>query len=173
MKNEIKSDEIVSLIVKGKRNYKRPQVGDLFSFEIKGVGFIHGLVAKNDLVWKEDCPPEFSIVYIYKDVTSELSSDINLSKENFLIEPTIVNDMQWRSGYFQTYKNLTKDEYSKLIFENHCLFNDLKSDNYQYTNQENQPCEEFYPLVSRWLGSVFTIAIKSYIKLYPDIKITD
>ena len=37
MKNEIKSDEIVSLIVKGKRNYKRPQVGDLFSFELKAL----------------------------------------------------------------------------------------------------------------------------------------
>ncbi|WP_314187262.1 hypothetical protein [Aggregatibacter kilianii] len=57
MKNEIKSDEIISLVVKGKRNYKRPKVGELFSFEMKGIGFIHGLVAKNDLLWKEDSPP--------------------------------------------------------------------------------------------------------------------
>lgn len=81
--------------------------------------------------------------------------------------------MQWRTGYFQTYKKLTEKEYSNLVFEDHCLFNDLRNDKHRYTNQENQPCEKFYPLVSRWLGSVFTISIKSYMKLYPNIKLLD
>ena len=173
MKNEIKSDEIISLVVKGKRNSKRPKVGELFSFEMKGIGFIHGLVAKNDLLWKEDSPPEFNIIYIYKEITQEPNSEINLNKDNFLIDPTIVNDMQWRIGYFQTYKKLTEKEYSNLVFEDHCLFNDLRNDKHRYTNQENQPCEKFYLLVSRWLGSVFTISIKSYMKLYPNIKLLD
>lgn len=173
MKNEITSDEIITLIVKGKRSYKRPQVGDIFSFEMKGIGFIHGLVAKNDFVWKEDSPSEFNIVYIYKDITEKFNTDINLKKDNFLIAPVIVNDMQWRTGYFKTYKNLTKSEYSDLIFEDHCIFDDLRDNKYRYTNQENQPCEKFNPIVSRWLGSAFTIAIKSYLILYPEIKFID
>ncbi|EEW7597281.1 hypothetical protein OCK04_005161, partial [Escherichia coli] len=47
--SEICSDSIVSMVKKGVRRFKRPEVGDLFTLEMQDIGFIHGMVARNDL----------------------------------------------------------------------------------------------------------------------------
>ena len=102
---EIHSDTIVSMVRKGKRRLKRPEVGDLFTLEMEDIGFIHGMVARNEFEFAKG-QVEFNFVYIFRDITHSQNEKINLHKDNLLFPPLIVNDMAWRCGYFQTHSQV-------------------------------------------------------------------
>ncbi|KER02799.1 immunity 26 domain-containing protein [Photorhabdus temperata] len=162
---EIHSDAIVAMVKKGKRKLKRPEVGDLFTLEIESIGFVHGMVAKNEIEFAKG-QTDFNIIYIYKDITKRKEDKVNCSKNNLLFSPFVVNDMAWRQGYFQTYTQLPQDKID--IFERYCFFSGAKG---QYENEQWEPCEKFEPCSDLVLSSSLTIAIRVYSYLNPETEI--
>lgn len=162
---EIHSDTIVSMVRKGKRRLKRPEVGDLFTLEMDGVGFIHGVVARNEFEFAKG-QVEFNFVYIFRDITHSQNEKINLHKDNLLFPPLIVNDMNWRCGYFQTYSQVPISELD--VFDNYCFYSDLRI---RHENEFFQPIDKFEPCIVRALSSSLTVAIMVYMHLHPKVKV--
>ncbi len=78
-------------VVRGKARRKKPVVGDVFSLQIKSIGYFFGIVAKIDALYSENSPPDelLNIIYIFKDKFSTLPElkDLNISKYNLLLPP--------------------------------------------------------------------------------------
>lgn len=165
--SEICSDSIVSMVKKGVRRFKRPEVGDLFTLEMQDIGFIHGMVARNDLEFVKG-QADFNIVYIYKEITKNQSDNLSLAKSELMFPPFIVNDMAWRQGYFQTYDSIPISEID--VFNEYCFYSKAKK---QYENERWESCKAFEPCSDLVLSSSLTIAIKIYMRLNPKMKILD
>lgn len=162
---EIHSDTIVSMVRKGKRRLKRPEVGDLFTLEMEGIGFIHGMVARNEFEFAKG-QVEFNIVYIFRDITHSQNDKIKIHKDNLLFPPLIVNDMAWRCGYFQTHSQVPISELD--VFDNYCFYSIAKA---IYENDKWEPCEAFEPCSDSVLSSSLTVAIMVYMHLHPKVKV--
>ncbi|MBA2853958.1 hypothetical protein HNP89_001936 [Methanococcus maripaludis] len=94
-----------------KRSRKKPVVGDIFVIQPRKSVYFYGKVIEvNDHFRTFDA--ELYVILIYKDKSSKLEMTDNLSPDNILVPPMIVNRKGWTSGYFYTVENteLTEEE---------------------------------------------------------------
>ncbi|MBA2868919.1 immunity 26/phosphotriesterase HocA family protein [Methanococcus maripaludis] len=88
-----------------KRSRKKPVVGDIFVIQPRKSVYFYGKVIEvNDQF--QGFAVNNCVILIYKDKSSQLEMPDNLSQDNILIPPKIVNWRGWTSGYFYTLGNL-------------------------------------------------------------------
>ncbi|WP_251004968.1 hypothetical protein [Escherichia coli] len=123
--SEICSDSIVSMVKKGVRRFKRPEVGDLFTLEMQDIGFIHGMVARNDLEFVKG-QADFNIIYIYKEITKTKVIIYLWQKANLCFHLLLL--MTWH-GDKDIFKLMIVFLYQKLMFSMSIVFTQKQRNN--------------------------------------------
>jgi Immunity protein 26 len=105
---------------------KKPQVGDVFVFKNKYLGYVYGRVILGEDWQGPMSKGEDFMFYIYNHITSEIEKNPKLDKHNLLIDPFFSNRRGWLDGYFKTISSnpLQKSD----VLEQHCFRRSLKND---------------------------------------------
>lgn len=161
---QVKMKEVIDLLEGGKK--ATPEKGDLFVMHLKGVGFIPGLVVKDDFKYGSE---EICIIYLYNEISAEKNSKFILDKNNLIVPPALVTAMDWREkGGFENVGHLNESEMD--VFPNHCFYDRLRR---RYVDNEGQVCEKFEPCGVRTISNVGSEAIGIYQKLNPDVEVVE
>ena len=81
---------------------KKPEVGDVFAFKNKYLGWIYGQVIKMGGPMGEN--EENFLIYIYNYFSKDLEPNPPINKNNLLIPPYFINRTGWLRGYYTTIK---------------------------------------------------------------------
>jgi len=115
-------------LARGKRHLKIRPVGEVFVINLRTIGYMYGRVIRNDCPWEAPTSPRpwkrvpgNYLVYIFSQVTQEVSKDIDLSVKNLLFPPKLIGKGGWTLGYYQPL--FTKHIAAGEMLETHC-FND-------------------------------------------------
>ena len=84
-------EEVLNLLEGGRKS--NPERGDLFVMHIKGVGFIPGLVVKDDFKYGVE---RLCIIYLYNEISDSKKSQFILNKDNMIAPPALVSAMDSR-----------------------------------------------------------------------------
>lgn len=154
--------EILDLLEGGRKSI--PKQGDVFVMYMRGVGYIPGLVVKDNFPYSTE---KLCIIYLYNEISNDKCHAFLLDKENLLLPPALVTPRDWRGrGGFETIKNLPKSEMD--IFQNHCFYDDLKN---RYIDQSKSVCNRFEPCGDYSVSNIGSKAIDIYEKLNPGVEI--
>ena len=102
-------------IVQGKPSRKKLHEGDLFSFDLVNGTKVYGRVISTSAV--AGSTGGWNLIYIYdprKVGSNGVPNHSELSPENLLIPPKIINRLGWSRGYFTTIGNVPLDQ-SQLL----------------------------------------------------------
>ncbi|MFZ2594015.1 MAG: Imm26 family immunity protein [Minisyncoccia bacterium] len=146
---------------------KKPQVGDIFVFKNKYLGYIYGRVILGEDWQGPMSKGEDFLLYIYNHITKEIESDPVLDKNNLLIDPEICNRRGWLDGYFKTikHKELTKDD----LLSQHCFievpYENGKAPRYVDENGKllvvkNEPCGVYASSTHRMIDDLISEKMK-------------
>jgi len=85
-----------------KASRRQPNPGDIFVLKLKPLSkFVFGKVI-SDKAMVVGFPLPNYLVYIYNTLTDDIREVPELSRDNLLIDPAMVNRQGWLKGYFQT-----------------------------------------------------------------------
>lgn len=101
-----------------------PREGDVFAYRLKGHPFMYGRVIRVG-IHQESFPAV--LVYIYKTQSNDIATPTELSKNNLLLPPMLIDPACWAKGYIRTIDNKPITENDK--FKQHC-FRDVLFDKY-------------------------------------------
>lgn len=161
---QVKMKEVINLLEGGKK--AKPERGDLFIMHMKGIGFIPGLVVKDDFKYGLE---ELCIIYLYNEISAERNSKFTLDKNNLIVPPALVTTMDWRAkGGFENIGRLRESDMN--IFPNHCFYDRLRR---RYVDNNGEVCEKFEPCGIRAISNIGSEAIGIYKKLNPDIEVVE
>jgi len=117
---------------RGKRHLKIRPVGEVFVMNLRTIGYMYGRIIRNDCPWEAPTSPRpwkrvpgYYVVYIFSQVTQEISKDIDLGVKNLLLAPHIIGDGGWKLGYFQPL--FTKTIATGELLNTHCFNAELLS----------------------------------------------
>ncbi|MCA8119520.1 hypothetical protein LGN07_12415 [Burkholderia cepacia] len=161
---KVKMEVVLNLLEGGRKS--NPERGDLFVMHMRGVGFIPGLVVKDDFKYGAE---QLCIIYLYNEISDAKKSQFILNKDNMIVPPALVSAMDWREkGGFENVRRL--DDSDMDIFQNHCFYDRLRR---RYVDENNEVCERFEPCGIRSISNVGSEAIGIYKKLNPDIEVVE
>lgn len=161
---QVKMKEVIGLLEGGKKS--NPEKGDFFVMFMRGIGFIPGLVVKDDFQYGSE---KLCIIYLYNEISKEKNCKFVLDKNNLIVPPALVTEMDWRiKGGFENVGRL--DDSDMDIFSNHCFYDRLRR---RYVDENNEVCEKFEPCGIRSISNVGSEAIGIYKKLNPDVEIIE
>ncbi len=161
---QVKMKDISNLLDGGKK--ANPKKGDLFVMHMRGIGFIPGLVVRDDFKYGAE---RLCIIYLYNEISVEKNSKFVLDKNNLIVPPALVTTMDWRvRGGFENVGHLDDSEMD--VFLSHCFYDGLRK---RYVNENNEVCEKFEPCGSRSISNVGAEAIDIYKKLNPDFDVVE
>ncbi|WP_155641937.1 hypothetical protein [Burkholderia cepacia] len=161
---KVKMEAVLNLLEGGRKS--NPERGDLFVMHMRGVGFIPGLVVKDDFKYGAE---QLCIIYLYNEIYDEKNSQFILDKNNLIVPPALVTGMDWRAkGGFENVGHL--DNSGMDVFSNHCFYDRLRS---RYVDENNSVCEKFEPCGIRSISNVGSEAISIYKKLNPDFEVVE
>ncbi len=117
---------------------KKPEVGDIFAFKNKYLGWIYGRVIKMGGPMG-DHDSNF-LVYIYNNFSKDLELHPKLNKNDLLIPPYFINRLGWLKGYFQTISKITLDK--EDILDYHSFIKLPVSHNLGYVDEYGNKTEK-------------------------------
>ncbi|VWB09501.1 hypothetical protein BLA23254_00274 [Burkholderia lata] len=162
--NQVKMKEVINLLEGGKK--VSPERGDLFVMHMRGVGFIPGLVVKDDFKYGSE---ELCIIYLYNEISVEKNFKFALDKNNLIVPPALVTAMDWRAkGGFENIGRLGESDMD--IFPNHCFYDRLRR---RYVDNNGEVCEKFEPCGIRAISNIGAEAIDIYQKLNPGVEVVE
>ncbi|TDY25561.1 hypothetical protein B0G81_6039 [Paraburkholderia sp. BL6665CI2N2] len=160
----MKMKEVINLLDGGKKS--DPVLGDVFVMHMKGIGFIPGMVVKDDMKYGSE---RLYLIYIYNEISEDKNIGFRLVKENMIVPPALVTKMDWRAnGGFEIIGNTQKAGMD--VFKNHCFYDDLRM---RYIDQNKEVCEKFDPCGIYAISNIGSEAISIYEKLNPGIEIVE
>ena len=109
---------------------KKPEVGDIFAFKNKYLGWVYGRVFK---IGGPMSRTEDFLVYIYNHFTEELEKDPKLDKNDLAIDPIFINRRGWLDGYFKTI--LKRAVRSDDVLPQHCFVEVPIRGEYEYVDE--------------------------------------
>lgn len=165
---------------------KKPELGDVFTFKHKYLGWGYGKVIMIGAMKAMVSPPGVStnrdskkaedfLVYIYNHFTKELEKDPKVDKNDLAIPPQFINRQGWLKGFFKTIqkKPLKKDD----MLEVHCFksMTGPKADQYVYTDENRnvlpmkiEPCGFYamghYKHIDYELSKKFNLPLSDFSK---------
>ncbi|MDR5760447.1 hypothetical protein [Caballeronia sp. LZ035] len=155
--------DIIDLLEGGAKS--DPKQGDCFVMHLRGVGFIPGLVVKDDFRYgKED----LLLIYIYNEFGTKKNAKFERNKNNLLVPPALVTKLDWRAN--GGFENVACSQEGMDVFDDHCFFDDLRM---RYINEEKKVCEKFEPCSIYAISNVGAEAVAIYEKLNPDIDVVE
>lgn len=161
---QVKMKEVLNLLEGGKKS--NPEKGDLFVMYMRGIGFIPGLVVKDDFKYGAE---KLCIIYLYNEISAEKKSKFILDKNNLIVPSALVAAMDWREkGGFENLDRLNDSDMD--VFPNHCFYDRLRR---RYIDENGGVCEKFEPCGIRSISNIGSEAIGIYQKLNPDVEIVE
>ncbi|VWC51035.1 hypothetical protein BLA9940_03594 [Burkholderia aenigmatica] len=161
---KVKMKEVLDLLEGGKKS--NPKNGDLFVMFMRGVGFIPGLVVKDNFKYGAE---RLCVIYLYNEISDEKSSKFILDKSNLIVPPELVTTMDWRAkGGFENVGSLDNSDMD--VFPNHCFHDRLRR---RYVDENNVICEKFEPCGIRSISNIGSVAIGIFKKLNPDVEVIE
>ncbi|GAA0256179.1 hypothetical protein GCM10010492_66340 [Saccharothrix mutabilis subsp. mutabilis] len=119
------------------KSRRRPEVGDLFVLSPRDDLYVFGRVISDQARWAQVDPqiPPVNLIYVhrYTSPVVEVPPDAELQAGTLLISPTMVNNLPWSRGYFQTIANIPLRPGERLAV--HC-FRDARG---RFVNEFNEP----------------------------------
>ncbi|WP_318827403.1 hypothetical protein [Burkholderia cepacia] len=85
--------EVLNLLDGGRKS--NPEKGDLFVMHIRGIGFVPGLVVKDDFKYGAE---RLCVIYLYNEISVEKNSQFILDKNNLIVPPALVTKIDWRAN---------------------------------------------------------------------------
>ena len=161
---QVRVKDIVGLLEGGAKS--NPMPGDYFVLNMRGIGFIPGLVVKDDFKYGSE---NLIMIYIYNEILAEKGDRAKMDKGNLIVPPALVTKMDWRgNGGFETIGRLRREEMD--IFSDHCFYDDLRM---RYINSDKKVCEKFEPCGIYAISNVGAEAVGIYEKLNPGVKVVE
>ncbi|WP_407972033.1 hypothetical protein ACJ51O_31035 [Burkholderia pyrrocinia] len=161
---KVKIKEVINLLEGGKKS--NPEKGDLFVMHMREIGFIPGLVLKDDFKYGAE---KLCIIYLCSEISSAKNSKFILDKNNLIVPPALVAAMDWRAkGGFENIGRL--DDLNMDVFSNHCFYDRLRR---RYIDENNEICEKFEPCGIRSISNIGSEAIGIYQKLNPGVEVVE
>ncbi|WP_155632746.1 hypothetical protein [Burkholderia cepacia] len=161
---KVKMEEVLNLLEGGRKS--NPEKGDIFVMNIRGIGFVPGLVVKDDFKYGTE---RLCVIYLYNEISVEKNSQFVLDKSNLIVPPALVAEIDWReNGGFENVGHL--DGSNMDIFSNHCFYDRLRR---RYVDENNEICDKFEPSGIRSISNVGSEAIGVYRKLNPDVEVVE
>ena len=148
------TDELLPI----KRTRKKPNVGDIFVIQPRESLYFYGKIIKVNIQAINPFLKGKNVVFFYKKNTTKLNMPDNLSVDELLIPPQIVDSGGWTKGYFFTLGNmqLTKEELN-LDYG----FKDIRMKDECYRTEEGDELDYKPSIVGTYaLGSFGSVAYK-------------
>lgn len=125
-----------------KRTRKKPQVGDIFVFQLKPLPecYFFGRVVKIDT--KIGNIDNTVLIYIYKSTSPNKLTIPNLELNDLMSAPLGISAQLWLDGYFETVSSNAVE--AEHVFKKHC-FKSLSRAGVFYDEYGNRLTESFEP----------------------------
>ncbi|UDF05627.1 Imm26 family immunity protein [Asticcacaulis sp. AND118] len=108
-----------------KKSNKPLSVGDVFTFNVAGVGFLYGSVIFANIDFPNAPTPGSNLIYIYNMVTDGICLDLpSLKPNNLLLPPIWTNRMAWTKGFFQNIGEINLD--AETTLRRYCFYSVLR-----------------------------------------------
>ena len=161
---QIKMKNIISLLEGGAKSI--PRKGDVFVMHMKGIGYIPGLVVKDNFKYGQET---LLIIYLYNCISDKKETKFDLIKGNLIVNPSLVTAMDWRSrGGFENIYAINEDEMD--IYQNHCFYDDLRE---SYIDENDAACHKFEPCGLYAISNIGAEAISIFEKINPDVQVIE
>ncbi|HIH2753099.1 hypothetical protein L3V59_28875 [Burkholderia aenigmatica] len=161
---QVRVKDIVGLLEGGAKS--NPTQRDYFVMHMRGIGFIPGLVVKDDFKYGDE---NIMVIYIYNEICADKDGKFKMDKENLIVPPALMTKMDWRAnGGFETVGRLKSVEMD--VFPDHCFYDDLRM---RYINGEKKICEKFEPCGIYAISNIGAEAVGIYEKLNPGVRVIE
>lgn len=122
------------ILIKMNPTRKRPKVGDVFVIQpLEGIYFF-GVVVRIKIPSSNPMVNGWNLVYIYRNPSRKMEIPKDLTSQELLIPPQIVNNQGWLKGYFQTIGSITLTD--KDFVKDYGFWSFVKK---QFVNEEGTP----------------------------------
>ncbi|WP_454873656.1 hypothetical protein [Paraburkholderia xenovorans] len=161
---KVQMRDVIGLLEGGKK--EKPKKGDLFVMYMRGIGFIPGLVVKDDFRYGKE---KLCVIYLYSEFGNDENFNFLRNKERLIVPPALVTEMDWRGGGgFRNTGHL--NDFDMNVFSSHCFYDRLKN---RYIDDSGEVCEKSEPCGLYAISNIGAEAIGIYEKLNPDVEVVD
>ncbi len=141
----------LNLIQKGRTRRRVAVPGDLFSLHFPTLGWMYGLVARDDARVGSFGP--LALVYIYDVISSKRLPVPKLSRERLVVPVKATNPTPWRTGKWEFIENIPLTE--GLVYPRHSFYCHIFKK--YYDEQSNEIVAGFEPCLLHAMANVTSI----------------